>query len=225
MRVVLLPGMDGTGLLFEPLLRELSGDFDVQIISYPPDGEQSYTELTEYVKDKLPEYEDFLLVAESFSGPIGYAIAATPPDNLKAVIFVATFVSPPNTFLAIASRLPLALIFKMPLPRLAIKYMLLGKDAPNYLVHLFDKSLKMVKPHALAYRVKAMAKLKGGLKPIQVPCAYIIPTNDRLVSRCHIETFKNLAPAIDLIKIAGSHFIMQIKPLECAKVIRKYAAV
>ncbi len=37
MQIILLPGMDGTGILFESLLKELSKDIEVQIISYPCD--------------------------------------------------------------------------------------------------------------------------------------------------------------------------------------------
>jgi hypothetical protein len=36
-RIVLLPGMDGTGLLFEPLVEVLS-EFDPVIVSYPPEA-------------------------------------------------------------------------------------------------------------------------------------------------------------------------------------------
>ncbi|MCI5146853.1 MAG: hypothetical protein D3923_15345 [Candidatus Electrothrix sp. AR3] len=84
MQVILLPGMDGTGILFKPLLKEFSEDIDVRALSYPCDTKLSYSQLVEYVRKKLPEREDFILVAESFSGPIGYFLASNPPSNLKA---------------------------------------------------------------------------------------------------------------------------------------------
>lgn len=36
-KLVLLPGLDGTGLLFQPLLEALGAIFPVQVICYPPD--------------------------------------------------------------------------------------------------------------------------------------------------------------------------------------------
>ena len=35
MKLVLLPGLDGTGKLFEPLVKVLSDSIDMQIITYP----------------------------------------------------------------------------------------------------------------------------------------------------------------------------------------------
>ena len=34
-RLVLLPGMDGTGILFEPLLEILPSDLHAKVVSYP----------------------------------------------------------------------------------------------------------------------------------------------------------------------------------------------
>ncbi len=225
MKIILLPGMDGTGILFEPLLKELSEDMDAQVISYPFDMKQSYSQLTCYVKGKLPESEEFVLVAESFSGPIGYAIATQPPENLRAVVFVSTFINPPNRFLWAVIRLPLTLLFKLPVPVFVIKGFFLGKGIENHTVSLFRKSLKNIKSNILAYRVKEMARLKGGSKKIRVPCAYIAAGNDRLVSRSHVEAFRYLAPEIEVAEIPGPHFILQAKPKECALVINKYVAI
>lgn len=47
MKVVLLPGLDGTGVLFKPLIDVLSSEINVQIISYPPDEK-----LGDYILDK-----------------------------------------------------------------------------------------------------------------------------------------------------------------------------
>jgi hypothetical protein len=35
MKVVLLPGLDGTGILFKPFIEVLSSEIIVQVISYP----------------------------------------------------------------------------------------------------------------------------------------------------------------------------------------------
>ena len=196
MQIILLPGMDGTGVLFKPLLKALPKDIEVHIISYPCDKKQAYNQLIEYVKESLPKEKEFMLVAESFSGPIGYAIAASPPDNLRSVVFVSTFITSPNAALSLITKLPLALLLRIPIPLPIIKWFMLGKNIDPYTIELFKKSLKTVKGDVLAYRIKEMAKLRGGAKRIDVKCVYIVAKNDRLVSRSHVEVFRRLAPNI-----------------------------
>jgi hypothetical protein len=61
LKLVLLPGMDGTGELFAPLLKHLS-KFDVEIIAYPQVGGQDYQTLIDFVSGKLPN-EKYILSA------------------------------------------------------------------------------------------------------------------------------------------------------------------
>jgi len=225
MKVILLPGMDGTGILFEPLLKMLPRDIDAQIIDYPCNKEKGYKELTDYVKEKLPYNEEFVLVAESFSGPIGYTIASDPPENLKAVVFVSTFISAPNRFIGVLSKLPLTLFLKLPLPSLFIKAAILGKDVESHTIKLFRESLKKVSSRMLAFRIREMAKLQCGVKKILAPCAYIVAKHDKLVSSRHIDEFKKVAPGIEIVKIPGPHFILQTNPQDCAKVVEKYVTL
>lgn len=48
MKLILLPGMDGTGMLFEPLLRELR-ELDTEVVPLPNSGPQDYASLAEVV--------------------------------------------------------------------------------------------------------------------------------------------------------------------------------
>lgn len=66
--LVLLPGMDGTGELFQPFLSCLPVSERTLIIRYPSATEMSYDELEAYVLDHLPN-QPFTLIAESFLGP------------------------------------------------------------------------------------------------------------------------------------------------------------
>ncbi len=222
MHVVLLPGMDGTGLLFGPLIKELNEDAEVRVIRYSADKELSYGELSEYVRGKLPAREEFILVAESYSGPIGYLIASDPPANLSAVVFVATFIDPPNRLMPVISRIPFSILLKLPIPMCMIKHFLLGKDIDAHVIDLFRMSMKMTSSRLLAYRIKEMARLKGGEQPIHLPCTYISANGDKLVSRRHAEAFRRLAPQLESVEISGPHFILQVRPRQCAEVINKY---
>src|SRR5690349_18575128 len=94
MKLILLPGLDGTGELFGPFLEALGG-FPAQVIAYPRDRAMTYVEHESFVRGKLPDDEDYVLLAESFSGPVGIAIAAASPPHLKGLILCGTFASNP----------------------------------------------------------------------------------------------------------------------------------
>ena len=90
MRLILLPGMGGTGQLFDPLLAILPKEQEATVISYPKNQKKSWEELIELILSQLSQ-EDFLLVGESYSGYLAYRVAQRKPPHLKAVLFVATF--------------------------------------------------------------------------------------------------------------------------------------
>ena len=70
MRLAMLPGLDGTGLLFDPLLAELPVALDPVVVRYPGDPEASLADLVDTAAESLSGGERWILVAESFSGPI-----------------------------------------------------------------------------------------------------------------------------------------------------------
>ena len=91
MLIILLPGMDGTGSLFYPFTRCLPKHVETKIISYSSQQPLSYRQLEEYVISQLPATGEYILVAESFSGPIAIKIAGRANGGLKAVVLVASF--------------------------------------------------------------------------------------------------------------------------------------
>lgn len=64
--LVLLPGMDGTGTLFAPLIAALPSDFKVIVLKYPTLIPLGYDELIDLVKVQLPAEEDFLILGSRF---------------------------------------------------------------------------------------------------------------------------------------------------------------
>ena len=86
--LILLPGLDGTGKRFADFIRVLMPGIDTQIVSYPTDLPLGYAELERRVCDELPGDRSFVLLGESFSGPIAIRIAVAPPPGLKGVILL-----------------------------------------------------------------------------------------------------------------------------------------
>lgn len=224
MKLVLLPGLDGTGDLFSPLLRALS-DFECEVIRLPETGAQDYASITRFVKEKLPE-EDFILVAESFSGPIGAALAKEGIDSLTGVIFVATFLSAPSSILlAIAQLLPLKLLSNLPFAKHFHKALFLGAKASNELTHLFISTVRSLPSVLIKARLSSMHSLTFSADEIELPVGYIQAASDKLVSPDKFFEFDNYFNNISIRKIEGPHFILQANPTACAAAITELATL
>lgn len=221
MKLVLLPGLDGTGELFKSFIDELHSlmDVDIVIIKYPIEGKQSYRRLSEYVLAHLPD-DEFFILGESFAGPIAYEIASLDNPSLKGVIFVATFLKNPKPFLTpwLNQRI-LNYFLKLTLPDYFIKKWLLGFDADAQLIEQFWHSVRSVPIVVLIERLEAITQLQPFNKPLDIPCSYLRATDDVLVSKDCLEQFKKLCENLREHSIIAPHFLMQAAPRECAKII------
>src|ERR1700730_1178460 len=94
-RIVLLQGLDGTGQLFSAFVAALPKTITATVVTYPPNRLLSYAELLPLVKRAIPEFEPFVLLAESFSTPLAVDFAASNPSNLAALVICAGFVFKP----------------------------------------------------------------------------------------------------------------------------------
>ena len=219
MKVVLLPGLDGTGALFKPFIEALPHDIETLVVSYPPNLKLNYEALVEFVIGHLPQ-EEFILVAESFSGPIAYMLALRKLENLKAVIFVATFLDNPRPFLLSLSRLlPLSYIFSRPIPNFIVKAFLLGMTANKQLISLFKKNIKQVSADVLSFRLQEITHLTEGHQSCELKATYIQAMDDKLVPGNCVQNFKKQFNNIDILQIEGPHLILQTQSLACAEIV------
>jgi pimeloyl-[acyl-carrier protein] methyl ester esterase len=99
--LVLLPGMNGTGELFVPLLKTIGASIETVVINHPLTVPLSYSELEPVVRPQLPR-GPFILLGESFSRPIVISIAATQPKNLKGLVLSCAFASSPRPLARLA---------------------------------------------------------------------------------------------------------------------------
>lgn len=93
--LLLLPGLDGTEVLFGPLVRSAPQGIEVSAVTYPRGPANRYEDLLPRVRKSLPQDRPFYLLGWSFSGPLALMAAERPP-LLSAVILVSTFASRGN---------------------------------------------------------------------------------------------------------------------------------
>lgn len=219
LKLIFLSGMDGTGKLFEGVISHLN-DFDCEVITYSTTTAQDYQTLTNQVKNQLPD-QDFVLIAESFSGPIAAELAKdNVAKGLKAIIFVATFLSPPNRFLLATSRIfPLKFMSKLPGSKFIQQKLFFGEYATNKILNLFNETVNGITTRTLKERIKAMQYVKFESSTIDVSAAYLLPLSDRLVPKAKAREFQNYFSNIEILEMDGPHFILQAKPKESANLI------
>ncbi|MEM8917939.1 MAG: alpha/beta hydrolase [Pseudomonadota bacterium] len=220
-KLICLPGLDGTAKLFAPLRSHLS-DIDMMEVSYPVTGKQDYRSLANHVERQLPD-EPATLLAESFSGPIGMELLLAPRANIKAVIFVASFLSPPNfPLLLLAPLLPLKLMLKLPFSAQFQRMLLLGTQADDQLVQMFESAVSGLPSATIRARLKAIRSLSPPSAKVDVPALYIQAKDDFLVPKKKISDFKNSLPDLETAVVDGPHFILQANPKRCAKLISAF---
>ncbi len=106
MRLVLMPGLDGTGIFFRPLIRVLPPEVSTYVITYPAGEALSLAEYARFVRGGLAGGEA-VLVAESFSGLVALMLLHDRPENVRGVIFSATFAEPLHRpLIRVASMVP-----------------------------------------------------------------------------------------------------------------------
>ncbi len=218
--LVLLPGMDGTGRLFAPLLEQLGGAVRTQVMAYDNTRGASYEALVDRVRRNLPR-NGCVLLAESFAGPVAWQLAVDPPPGLKGVIFAASFIEPPRPrLLRIAHRLGLGRLARAPWPGVWVRALLLGRDAPRALIETFTSVLRSVPPSVLEARLKNIATLDSVSTRAVLPCVYIRAGADRLVPPSSLAVFRRMSDKLSVHEVEGPHFILQANPDACARIIR-----
>src|SRR4051812_43286839 len=95
MNWVLLPGMDGTGDLVAPFVAQAPPMDTCVVVRYPKSKKLNRSELLRSIREYLPAFEDYVIIAESFSGQFGIEIATGKPARLRALVLVNSFAKCP----------------------------------------------------------------------------------------------------------------------------------
>ena len=220
--IVLLPGMDGSGALFEDFASELKARSFV--ISYPPDQPLGYGELEEFVLAALPKTEPFILLAESFSGPIAVALAARQVPQLRGLVLVCSFAKAPLTFPTFLQKYLAGLPFWRAPVALAARVLLDAYRSKTIEAKL-EHAIRAVSPQVWNVRLRAVlgVDLTTDLCRIQIPVLYLRASEDKVVFSSASEVICRHVSAAKVVEVEGPHFLLQAKPKESAAAIRAFA--
>lgn len=239
--VVLLPGADGTGLLFTPLLNHIKQacahsvtgyDIDVINLNHNEAGqplEQSVTAQARRI-ERLYNEQPVIIIAESYSGLIANELLARGNLSIKQVIFVASFLGNPNRLTALASRFEAKRLKYLisTLPEQLWGRVVFGQWYSSELICLFKQALEQTPDKLLQQRLQNIANASHSRNArstnlkLDPPCLYLQATADRLVGKNNIKTFKKQFTNFDCVTLEGTHFLLQTNPAKAWSVIESW---
>lgn len=224
LQLVVLPGLDATGTQHAAFATALQRHgVAATVVAYPRDRALGYEALQAWVRQRLPVDSDYVLLGESFSGPIALAIAALPPPRLRGLILSTTFARSPWR----ALRHLQALVYWAPvraLPMQALSWLLLGRWSSPTLRTALAAALASVDADVL--RTRAAAALQVDVaelgRALHVPVLCLHARHDRLLpARCQ-RHLSALLPAQATTVLDGPHLMLQARPEAAAACVSAF---
>lgn len=218
-KLILLPGLDGTGLLFQPLTQLLPAEIDYQVI---PLSSLSSDEPAEQAMEiaNLVGSSPCIVFAESYSGLIAYELCRQQKARIVHVIFAASFLGRPSAISRFAALLPIWPIRRKLAPAGFMNRLLFGNTDRKDLLPLFYQAFDTASSTDLKKRLSRITQLIPPLEDIEQPCTYLCAADDWLVSKNALVVFQQLCHKLDIVPVNGGHLIAQGQPHKCIEIIR-----
>jgi pimeloyl-ACP methyl ester carboxylesterase len=196
------------------LINVLPPFLEPRVVAFPGDQPLGYEALVPRVVACLPTTSPFLLLGESFSGPLALMVASLGPPGLGGVILSATFVRNPLRFHPEwAHRLVGDWMFSR-FKELSLAKAWLGSGESRQRQELVKLALAGVQPRVLAHRLREVLRVdvRAELQNCPVPVLYLQAERDWAVHGHNGAEIKACHPGVQITRIPSSHFLLQTQP-------------
>lgn len=215
--------MDGTGILFRPLLDALNAnhriviyDFNVCHVQDNNNQDLAYqaNKIANFIHDNFG-CEPFVVVFESYSSLfVPYLLKY--PLAIEKIYIIGGFLSCPSALAKVG-------LFINPtwarfLPDKLLGFLLFRHWANESLIGLFREVLAVISSPAILPLFKqrlaniAYAKIPSHLPKSSIPCVYVSARCDDLVHKKAGLAFKAMFEDIEFLNMDGTHFLLQTNP-------------
>ena len=187
-KLILVPGLDGTALLFYRQLPLLAERFDVVAFPLPDDPARSMDDLVADLRelvDVLAGGQPTVLCGESFGGALSMSFALAHPERVRALVIVNSF---PYVRSRVSLRLaPLALrLFPwggMPIVRRFTESRLHSPHALPEDLHEFHERSRQIGRLGYIRRLEILRRydIRERLHEIEAPTLFLAGDRDQLV--------------------------------------------
>ena len=224
--IVLLPGLDGTSVLFQPLVERLPPEMAPITVDYSQTCPAGYADHLPTVLAALPAGRDYVLLGWSFSGPLALQAASTQPPGLRGIVLCASFVRKPVSYVpAFMRHVAMPGLFRCAPLFVRLKARLSGYSTPG-LQRLLELAHARLPAAVMAQRVRALltVNVEAELQRCPVPVLYLAGSRDRVVPRGNWRAIQRLRPDVTVATIEGGHLALATNPDEGARVLAEFAA-
>ncbi|MBN1378942.1 MAG: alpha/beta hydrolase [Gammaproteobacteria bacterium] len=220
--IYLLPGIDGTGLLFGPLTEAFG--YRCRTTVLPFQDEVTLDDYIESTSARLPK-QKVLLLAESFSGPIALGLMAKNPGRFRAAILSTTFArSPFGSFLSLGTLISKSIFGNTTLENLLLNKFCSNSDIPENVQQIVREISADIPPEVIKKRLHILDTFDARpfLPRISASILYLAGLRDRLVTaNLRAELFENI-PKICFKGIDGPHLLLQTRAELCTNTIMNF---
>jgi pimeloyl-ACP methyl ester carboxylesterase len=212
--IVLLPGLDGTGDLFDRLVPRLAPELRVKVVRYPHDPSLGYAGYCELVRSEIGSRPIFLL-GESFSGPVAIRVATRLGAQVKGLVLAATFVKSPWPWWLIRRA---ARVDPRATPKHIRDAILMGPYGDPELAAKVDEIVAAMPRAVRAARLHAIAEVdvRGDFARLECPILVLHGRGDWLVRKSLIQRAVSDKGRARMIVIPGAHMLLQTRAAEAA---------
>ena len=219
----LLPGLGGTGKLYQWLGEAINDEFDFRVIVYE-DG----STLEDFVASALrqiPEDRPVSLVAESFSGAVAIALLASRTRDYGPSVLCNTFASPPyRALLPLIDFVPDLFLGGGALREPLLKWVTAGRFVTQDRWRRIMDSVGSLDHARVRGQLQAVRRtnVEAMLPRIDVPMLYLQSTHDRLIRPTHgRRIIRELVDCVS-VSVNGPHMLLQCAPEACFAHIRAH---
>ena len=220
MRLVLLPGLDGTGRLFDRLEHALRGRIECLRMSYREVDRAGYEQFVDDVLSHIGS-RPCVILGESFSGPIAVEVATRAPQQVCGLILAATFLRAPLPpwIIRTGARLDHS---RIPFP--IIRYAMMGRNADEATARDLAGVVKELPTLTVRQRLIAVAgsDVTGMVRTINCPILALHGRNDWIVPASTVSSGLKNMPNATVKLVPGPHMLLQCKAPEMAELIVEF---
>ena len=202
-----MPGLDGTGVLFSPFIKAAPAWANPIVVAYDKITARDYEELALEVTKRINYEAKYILLGESFSGPVATLAAAKNPRNLAGIVLCASFIANPRPLMSlIAPRSLLAGALKLFKGRRLVRHFMASHDSPKELLNAVMSTIESVPTETLVARLDLVKTVDVSLQlsDLQCPVLYLRAIRDKVIPSSALTYIEHMKPKVAVINILKS---------------------
>jgi pimeloyl-[acyl-carrier protein] methyl ester esterase len=222
--ILFMPGFDGVGELRAEFVQALGAVAPARAIDYPNKPLETLNGYARFAASHVGPESRPVLVAESFSGLVAARWAAQDP-HVAALVLCGAFVRNPVAFAGLGASMPAAAQFFGANFVNPMSY-LSGDPARRRWSAALGTAIRSLRRDVVAERLRLISVEDVGqeLRSLRIPVVLAQFQEDTVIGADHRTELEEACNDPRIVRIAGPHFNIEIRPHEVAAAVKPQLA-